>query len=208
MTFRLARSRQWRSACVWLVIAAILLPVPLQAETTKLKNGVMIEGGYGMISSLKTDVLRNAPPPNGTKAIGFVDDDLRRVFFGNNQLAAKPGASPGGSMERIKISQKTADNAPKEVITVGPIVRISRFDKYGRRLFVMLAPEGELEIIQGITEITPQWTQLEALQRNDNKHLFKWKTKIATSSIPRDVLSEILYNYIDTTNADDRLRVV
>src|SRR6185436_9392674 len=86
MTFRLARSRQWRSALVWLAIVAILLPVPLQAETTKLKNGVMIEGGYGAISSLKTDLLRKAPPITGNMPIGLVDDDLRRVFFGVNQL--------------------------------------------------------------------------------------------------------------------------
>lgn len=209
MTVRLPRWRHWRSLLVWLVIVAILLPGSLPAETSKLKNGMSLEGGYGSISSLKTDVLRNAPPIGAVnRPIGLVDDDLRRVFFGVNQLSAEPAASPGKTMERIKIRQQTADNAPKEIITVGPIVRITQFNEYGRRILTMLGPDGNLDIIQGITEITPHWTQLEALQRHDNLHLYKWKTKIATSSIPREILSGILYTYIDRKNADDRLRIV
>src|SRR4051812_43947871 len=83
MTARLARSRQWRSVFVWLAIVAILLPAPLRAEKVILKNGTILEGGYGVIASLKTDLLRNAPPPTAAnRLIGLVDDDLRRVFFG------------------------------------------------------------------------------------------------------------------------------
>lgn len=209
MTARLARSRQWRSLFVWVAIVTMLLPGPLQADTVKLKNGTILEGGYGAITSLKTDLLRNAPPPSAaTRQIGLVDDDLRRIFFGENQRAAEVVASSRGAMERIKIRQQTAESAPKDIITVGPIVRIGPFDEWGRRNFTMLGPDGNIDIIQGITEITPNWTQLEALQRHDNIHLYKWKTKIATSSIPRETLSRILYTYIDPKNSDDRLRIV
>ncbi|MFN0021695.1 MAG: alpha/beta hydrolase-fold protein [Pirellulaceae bacterium] len=209
MMRRFARSRFGRSALVWLAILALVLPAPVQGETVKLKNGIVLDGGYGVIASLKADALKNAPPAAaGLKQIGLVDDDLRRVFFGINQLAAAPTATAKGGFERIKIPQRTAESAPKEIVTVGPIVRISDFDDRGRRIFTMLGPNGNLDIIQGITEITPNWTQLEALQRHDNIDSYKWKTKIATSSIPRATLSKILYNYIDVKNSDDRLRIV
>ena len=205
MISRLAGWHRWRQALVGLAILALLIPAPLRGETVKLKNDTTLEGNYGVITSLKTDITKNVP--TGLKQIGLVDDDLRRVFFGLNQLAALPTASARG-FERIKIPQRTATSAPKEIVTVGPIVRIQPFDKWGRRTFTMLGPDGELEIIQGITEITPNWTQLEALQRLDNVHSYKWKTKIATSSIPRDTLSQILFTYVDRKNSDDRLRIV
>ncbi len=206
MIRRLARKRLWRSSLVWLAILALLSPAPLRAETVTLKNGTVLEGGFGVVASLKVDITRAAGPA-GIKQIGLVDDELRRVFFGENQRASEPAATPR-TMERIKISQRTAESAPKEIVTVGPIVRIQPFDERGRRIFTMLGPSGNLEIIQGITEITPNWTQLEALQRHDNVDSYKWKTKIATSSIPRETLSKILYTYIDPKNSDDRLRIV
>ncbi len=206
MIRRPARSRLLRTALVWFAIVAILLPAPLQAETVKLKNDMRLEGAYGVITSLKLDLTKNVP--TGNKSIGLVDDDLRRVFFGVNQLAATPTATASRGFERIKIPQRTAESAPKEIITVGPIVRIQPFTEWGRRNFTMLGPDGEIDIIQGITEITPTWTQVEALQRSDNIHSYKWKTKIATSSIPRDTLSRILFKYIDPKNSDDRLRIV
>ncbi len=207
MIRRLARSRHWRSLLVGLAICGMIFPAPLRADTVKLKNGTVLEGGFGVVSSLKVDITKG-PAPNGPKQIGLVDDELRRVFFGENQRAAEVTASARGGFERIKIPQRTAESAPKEIVTVGPIVSIKQFDERGRRIFTMLGPKGNLDIIQGITEITPNWTQLEALQRHDNVDSYKWKTKIATSSIPRDKLSSILYNFIDTKNSDDRLRIV
>jgi predicted esterase len=200
------RSQPLQSAFAWLAVLTLLLPAPLSAETVKLKNGMSLDGGFGVITSLKTDITKNVPTPK--KSIGLVDDDLRRVFFGENQRAAEVVATASGGFERIRIRQRTADSAPKEIVTVGPIVRVGPFDHWGRRNFTMLGPGGEIDIIQGITMITPHWTQVEALQRHDNIHSYKWKTKIATSSIPRDTLSQILFTYIDPKNSDDRLRIV
>ena len=207
MIRRFARSRFAKAALVWLAILALVLPAPLRGESVKLKNGMVLEGGFGPIATLKADATKSVIPA-GLKQIGLVDDDLRRVFFGINQMAGDPTATAKGGFERIKIPQRTAESAPKEIVTVGPIVRIQPFDDRGRRIFTMLGPNGNLDIIQGITEITPNWTQLEALQRHDNIDSYKWKTKIATSSIPRATLSRILYNYIDVKNSDDRLRIV
>jgi predicted esterase len=206
MISRLAGRHRWRQALVGLAILALLIPSPLPGETVKLKNGMVMEGAFGPIVSLKTDITKNVP--TGLKLIGLVDDDLRRVFFGVNQLAATPTGSSKAAVERIKIPQRTASSAPKEIVTVGPIVSVQPFDGQGRRIFTMLGPEGKIDIVQGITEITPNWTRVEALQLQGNINSYKWSTKIATSSIPRDTLSRILLNYIDQKNSDDRLRVV
>ena len=69
----------------------------------------------------------------------------------------------------------------------------------------MMGPQGSVDIVQGITEITPTWTKVEAIQ-GETSYIFT--QRIATSSIPRDQLSRILYKVIDPKNSEQRLRVV
>ena len=51
--------------------------------------------------------------------------------------------------------------------------------------FSMRTAKGPLDIVQGITELTPQWTKVEGIN-----HV--WDMRMATSSIPFDTLKQIL----------------
>ena len=193
-----------RSSMVAVVAATLALPGPLWAEVLTLKNGTRLEGTLGKIGSIGNPLAATGGGEVQLKRIIVVDDDLRRTFIGTHQVASAPAPSPGGAVEKIKIPQRipTAGNG---VIGVGPIVRVTPFDEWGRRIFTMSTPKGSVDVIQGITEITPHYTKVEALQSGTP---YVWSMRIATSSIPRETLSKILLHRIDPKNPDERLKIV
>ncbi len=88
----------------------------------------------------------------------------------------------GEAPERIVIHQPVA-KAGNRVNRVGPIIKITPFDSYGRRVLTMMTDNGPLDVIQGITLITPHWTKVEGLLTSELTPLV-WDMRIATSSIP------------------------
>ncbi len=75
----------------------------------------------------------------------------------------------------------------------------------GRRIFSMQSASGRLDVVQGITEITPVYTKVEGLLVDSS---FIWDMRLSTASIPRDVLTKVLMRQIEQTDAQQRLRVV
>lgn len=194
------RTAQWFVLCL-----AFIFCVPVAAEVVTLKNGMRLEGSVGKLGSLDGNVLQgNTVGEVATKEIVIIDDDLRRVFVGQRNVQTF-GDSQLSSFERIKLQQAVASAGPG-IASVGPIVRVERFDKYGRRIFTMAGAKGNIDVIQGITEITPRYTKVEALTRGSYQYV--WSMRIATSSIPRDTLSEILMHRIDPKNPEQRLSIV
>ena len=68
----------------------------------------------------------------------------------------------------------------------------------------MQGPRGQVDVIQGITEITPEYTRVQALLV---KNSYVWDMRIATSSIRRETLSNILLRQIDQSDAGARLQI-
>ncbi len=90
---------------------------------------------------------------------------------------------------------------------VGQTLALSPFDKFGHRVLTMMSDKGKLNVVQGITLITPTYTKVEGLMTAALSPLV-WDMRIATSSIPRDTLRDILLNNTSQKNLDARLRVV
>ena len=76
-----------------------------------------------------------------------------------------------------------------------PAVRVQPFDEFGRRIFTMPHRQGPFDVVQGITELTPEWAKVEGIS-----HV--WDMRIATSSIPCDTLHKILLKQIDPKNIE------
>jgi hypothetical protein len=96
--------------------------------------------------------------------------------------------------------------AGQTVSAVGMPLRNDPFDEWGRRIYSMNGPRGKtIDVVQGITEITPRWTKVEAIEGINH---YIWTMKIATSSIPREQLTKILARALDSKDADQRLRIV
>ncbi|WP_425614324.1 peptidase [Anatilimnocola sp. NA78] len=194
-----------RTFLVLLLIANLVQPLCASAEVITLKNGMRFEGSVDKLGNLGANPLAgNTVGDVATKEIVIIDDDLRRVFVGQKQVLTF-GDSPLAGFERIKLQQAVASAGPG-IASVGPIVKVTPFDKYGRRTFIMAGSKGNIEVIQGITEITPRYTKVEALTRGSYQYV--WSMRIATSSIPRETLSEILMHRIDPKNPDQRLSIV
>jgi predicted esterase len=175
------------------------------ADIATLKNGMTVDGLWSPIGSLSADptkaILQGQVP---SKRIVVFDNQLTRTYFGTNQLAKEFTPSPPIRAETIKIDQKVATSGLK-LFSVGSPIRTDPFDEWGRRIVIMRSDRGPLDVVQGITEITPTWTKLEAIQGTNS---YIWDMRIATSSIPREQLSRILYKAGDPQNPDQRLRVV
>ena len=190
-----------RAGFAALLAGWLLWGVPAAADVITLKNGLQFEGRVGRIASLGASPLSSAGEVP-VQQIVIVDDDLRRTFFATHQVQAV--APQPMSQERIRIDQRVAGSA-RRVAAIGAILQVTPFDEYGRRVFSIDTPQGRVDVVQGITEVTPTYTKVEGLA---SRQAVSWDMRIATSSIPRDILSQVLLRQIDPEDADQRLRLV
>ncbi len=179
----------------------------LWAEVVTLKNGMQLKGTLTRVQSLNQNPLLEFKGGGNVdvRKIVLVDDDLRRTFVSSNNVRSDGiAADDGVSLAKINISKRIARNA-RRIGAVGSILRVTPFDEFGNRIFSMRGRDGRIDVVQGITEITPTYTKVEGLLV---KNAYVWDMRISTSSIPRDILTKILLRQIDQTDPDDRLRVV
>ncbi len=175
-------------------------------ERITLKNGMQVEGAVGKIGSFANDNGAAKSPADGpkVKTIILVDDDLRRIYFPMYQVNAEPAPSLATGTIRLTIPQRVMTSG-KTVVSVGPIMRVTPFDEWGRRIITMNTANGPLDVVQGITLVTPTFLQVEGLT---GRGALVWNMRMATSSLPRERLSRILMQHIDRNNSDQRLQIV
>ncbi len=169
-----------------------------------LKDGRELRGRTVKISSL-ADVLK-APPAGGVggaRPIQLFDDDLRRTFVSTYLVREVREDLSAGTQQFFTIRQRIARTGAK-VVSVCPVIPpLKPFDEYGRRIFSFNTARGQVDVVQGITKITPKWTKVEGLQRarvnqpGREAISYIWDYRMSTSSIPPDVLHKILLRQID-----------
>ncbi|MEO8495515.1 MAG: peptidase, partial [Planctomycetota bacterium] len=172
----------------------------LSGTVITMKSGMQFEGRIAEMGSLNENPLN--PATDGVKPIVIVDDGLRRTFVRDLEIGAV-AESPATSEERIQIKQPIAEGGLR-IGNVGPILGATPWDQWGRRTFSMQGPRGQLDVIQGITEITPTYTRVEGLRGTG----LIWDMRMATSSLPREVISGVIRESLAEDNPDDRLRIV
>ncbi len=186
-------------------IAGALAP-RLQAEVITLKSGLQLEGKLTRVSSLNENPLVAQAGNNvEVSKIVLVDDDLRRTFVSSN-LVRTDGIAPDAAVNVAKIDvAKRVAKGSKRIGLVGPILGVTPFDEFGNRVFSIQGVDGRIDVVQGITRITPLFVQVEGLQVKD---AYEWDMRISTAAVPRDVLTRVLLKHINQASADERLRVV
>ncbi len=132
------------------------------SSTIVLKDGRRLQGRIGKTAGLAVNPL--SPNANSVDTIRFIDDGLRRVFFPAIRIGQLLEADAGEPQQNIIIKQNVARDAGSKILRVGPIVNIADFDKRGHRTLTMLTGKGPIAIVQGITQITPTWTKVEAMR--------------------------------------------
>jgi len=176
-------------------------------KTVTLKNGAQFEGETFYVTS----VGGLDAQADGQKRIVVVDDGIRLVFFNRNQIARTGDAVNIQNETSIPIWQKTylGDSAG-----FGHIESIGPFDENGHRTLTVRNAAGQSKVIQGITEITPRHCELQTLNipraiPGDDRRMRDWTMRVATSSIPIDVLRSVMRMQIkDYESPMEQLQIV
>ncbi|MHB1035413.1 MAG: alpha/beta hydrolase-fold protein [Pirellulales bacterium] len=189
-----------------LFLAALCAVAPTaRASQLVLRDGRILEGRIAPVSKLAENFQTPGHAgPVDIRPIEMCDDNLRRVFVSKRQIAELRDADAGQTFEKFDVRQRVV-RVGRQVQSVGPILRMTEFDEFGRRSLTMNTLKGPVTVIQGITEITPAWTKVEGVQAENMSYV--WDMRIATSSIPRDTLGKILAKSIDPKNVEHRLKV-
>ncbi|MDZ7617379.1 MAG: tetratricopeptide repeat protein, partial [Patescibacteria group bacterium] len=180
-----------------LAVSVVLLVGTLGAAAELLmRDGRTIEGRLAQVAS-----LAGIPQPHSAEGEGPVnlivltDDDLRRTFVPRWQIQSVRQAPPAGAEDEKFLIRQRVLRQGSTVRTVGPTMNVTPFDEFGRRILQMNTRQGPLDVVQGITELTPRWAKVEGIT-----HV--WDMRIATSSIPSSVLKGILQKQIDPGSVD------
>jgi len=184
-------SLSWRvraGLSAWLATTIVLAGASqLFGIEVVLKDGRVLRGKRAPVTGMNP--FPAATPPEGpgdVPLIEVLDDELRRIFVSIYQIAPD-GRRPeqaGEVPEKIVLKQRVR-RAGATVKTVGPILQASPFDEFGRRTVTMLTAQGEVKIVQAITELTPTYTKVEGVT-----HV--WDMRMATSSLPPETLATLL----------------
>ncbi len=184
----------------WLVLL-VTVAAPASAAQIQLKDGRIITGQLGYTSGLAEKMLPLNPEGTGPlQLIAFVDDGLRRTFFSKRNIQGASLDDKAEIPEKYRLRQQVIE-VGRTVKSIGAIVRVQPFDQYGRRILTIATARGPENIIQGITELTPTWTRTQS-----NTHVLDMR--LATSSIPPDILAKILAQQTDQKDLDQRKKVV
>ncbi|MBN2216123.1 MAG: peptidase [Pirellulales bacterium] len=173
-----------RVACVvaWLLAAVAVSTSSAEDIIVKLKDGRELVGGKGY-----TYGVAEQPRPLGEDVIQrilFVDDYMRRTFVSKRRWQEERFPQRGAPLRPVKIPQRAKHVGP-EIASTGAILRVGPFDEHGRRIITMQGPRDPVDIVQGISELTPEWAKVEGIT-----HV--WETRIPTTSLPSDVLAKLL----------------
>ncbi|HIQ20191.1 MAG TPA: peptidase [Planctomycetes bacterium] len=184
------------AAALWLAVGVPLGP----AAQLVLKDGRVLRGKLAPTPSLG-QVLRGPTSEDSTqlKLIWFVDDNLRRTFVSKRQIQRVIPDDGGEVLERFRIRQRARRGGPA-VVSIRAILYTDPFDEYGRRYFTMLTGKGAVNVVEGITELTPVWAKVEGITHVRDM-------RMATSSIPLKTLDKILRRQIDPRNPEHRVKI-
>ena len=188
-------------------IACALAATSARADKVILQDGRELDGRVTLLNSMLTDPNDSASVMPQGKPIVMCDNDLSYTYVTQKFVTAAQPAPVNDRLEEINVWQPVA-TAGSKISAIGGIINIQPWknDGFGRRIFSMAGgPTGRIDVVQGITKLTPVWSEVQGLQV---KQSYIWDMRIATSSLDRDVLSKIIKHNIDPKNADDRLKVV
>jgi tetratricopeptide (TPR) repeat protein len=197
-----------------LAIAALALALvsgwvrSAEAARIVLPDGRILDGNIVELISISNKPLKpradGAPTP---KEILLCDDGLRRYYVRDKGVQVLEGNTGDQPEKFVLKDQRPVRDGGRLVTSVGPMRQLTPFDEWGRRKAIMVTDKGDVTIFQGITEITPTWTRVEALSLRDATP-YRWDQRIATSSLAHELLAKILAHQVNPKSIDQRLKIV
>lgn len=188
------------SALAWLALLASAL-----ADRVEMADGRILEGRFALVAGVAVDPIAEATSSrtSGTPVL-MCDDEMTRTFVSRRRVVKAEELPFARQLERIEIPQRVPENG-RRVASIGGILAATPFDEFGRRILTLSTASGRLDVVQGITTITPRWTRIEGVL-TDNPLLLDMR--LSTGAIPRDQLRLVLDRQTDPASSEERLRIV
>jgi pimeloyl-ACP methyl ester carboxylesterase len=202
----------FRSWWVTPLYLAVLMHLAVQADAqeefiAELRNGMRI--GPGLVwdtDSLAANAFQQASNSQGRKVIGVLDDGLRNTYYSNlprNLLSIQKWNAPRSTQIELPSAEERARNG--NTPNIRGIIALSNFNRFGRRTYSFATTRGQVDVVQGITLLTPKYAKIEVLRAEPDS--FVWDQREAISSIPSDQLREILHQALDLSQSSEWLRL-
>jgi predicted esterase len=196
------RRARWRG--ILGVPLLLLAQVPASADRVELTDGRVLEGAFAFLSGVLVDPFSETGERTTSEPILVCDDGLTRTMVPKRRVVKAEKTAGDLGMERLLVPQRTATGG-RRIAGIGSVLAATPFDEHGRRILTLATASGRVDVIQGITEITPRWVRIEGLQTGQPLQL---DMRMATTSIPRDVLGRVISRHVDRDDPDQRLRLV
>ena len=162
-------------------------------HTVTFSDGRQMRGALGWVREMGAQ-LTDLSVDAGSHSIILIDDGLRYVFVPTGHIARTIEVDNDDIVFEIwqHVNDSTMAHMP-----IGSILNTTPFDEYGRRTITVSLPgKGNKTMIQGITKITPNYVQVEGLVDKEAGGI-AWDMRLALSSIPNDVLQNLLRRQVN-----------
>lgn len=124
-----------------------------------------------------------------------------RVYYVGSRQLLKPEPVTDDFHDMFRLQQPVAERA-RPLLALSAIVRMDKFDEFGRRTVVVRdESNNEVPIIQAITQIHPHHVVVEAVERT-------WQSTIALDQIPTEILVTLIKRATDPKDSADRVRLI
>jgi pimeloyl-ACP methyl ester carboxylesterase len=179
-----------------------------QQQTLILDNGFAVgPGALSVKPGLNTRGSAESAEFGSAPKIAVIDDGLRWTHVSTKRADRQPEETP----EPLKIRHRIN---PGEVCRndaiiaggLGSAFSATPFDPFGRRIYSFQSPNKQ--IVQGVTEISPQYVRIQALEGNTIQTSVTWDMRVALSAIPPLQLRDILMRNAESNRAQDWLDIV
>jgi len=190
--------------CVFLILPR----AGAQQQTLILDNGFAI--GPGALSyKAGLDTRGSAESNEFAQAakVAYIDDGLRWTHVSEKRAKRQPEETPDPLKIRHRINP--AEVCRNDAIIAGGLgsaYSATPFDPFGRRIYSF--QNLNKQIVQGITEISPQYVRIQALEGNTIQTSVTWDMRVALSAIPPLQLRDVLVRNADPNRAQDWLDIV
>ena len=193
-----------RSPATLRLAALIALASLASAGRTTDAGSVMTQYGFFLSGepTPRRALALNAPQPVGpvpVVTIWALDDGMRTYFLPRRLIDADSvvlGSNAAG-LETFEIDQRRIGGGQAPAV-VGSVDQSTRFDEFGHRTVTLQSQRGPQQIVQGVTELRPDWLGVDSLNLG-------WSYGLSTKLRTDEELIALLDLATDREAAGDRL---
>lgn len=183
------------------ITSVLLLLVETHADEIFLKNGVVLQGTAVQVPGLNSAMAnRNVKGNVRIDSFWLVDDGVRQFFV--HRLLVDQIVEGEDLAQKVTFKlEHLKTNKKKGPGIVGGFSGVEPFNRFGRRTVILSTKDGSTPIVQGITNLRPDYFQIEGITHH-------WQYALDTKTLPSDILQSLIDQSSDRTDPAERKATV